>query len=89
MLWWMCGQTRRDKICNDIYEIELSSSHFQEIGRKSFKVFWTCQKKINRFASERVDQTIWSLIKRGGRPKQTLGELIEQNLSVDDIPKSW
>ena len=36
----------------------------------------------------RVNQTIWSSIKRGReRLRQTLGELIERDLLVNDVPK--
>ena len=89
MLRWMCGHTRLDKIRNDHIRERVGVAPISEkMVENRLRWFGHVQRRPLDAPVRRVDQIIRSPIKRGrGRPRRTLGELIEQDLLVNNIPK--
>ena len=86
----MCGHTRKDMIRNtNIRERVGVVSIEEKLVENRLRWFGHVQRRPLSAPVRRVDQTTWSPVRRGrGRLKQTLSEVTERDLLINNILKS-
>ena len=90
MLRWMSGYTRLDKIRNEYIRNEIGVAPIEaKMVETRLRWFGHVQRRPVEAPVRRVDCMSFSPVRRGrGRPKRTLGELIKQDLVLNNISEN-